>query len=182
MSRFDAETARCTIFTYKEGLLSPIAHDLKIAVTRFSIDVQKGEDGSFALQGEFSPGSLRVVTAMRDGSEAPQLLGESDRRKIEGNIANDVLEAAKYPQVRFSANGLRASEPGSVVALRGELSLHGKTRPLEIKVATKADVFVGVAELHQPDFGIKPYSALLGTLRIKPDLRVEIELPRSAAD
>ena len=39
---------------------------------------------------------------------------------------------------------------------------------------------VTVVRLHQPDFGIKPYSALLGTLKIKPEVTVRCSVPRAS--
>ena len=38
MPRSTQDDARCTVYTFKEGLLSAIAHDLEIAVERFSIE------------------------------------------------------------------------------------------------------------------------------------------------
>ena len=43
-----------------------------------------------------------------------------------------------------------------------------------------ADILVAEVSLHQPDFGIKPYSAMLGTLRVKPDVTVVVSLPADA--
>jgi hypothetical protein len=31
--------------------------------------------------------------------------------------------------------------------------------------------------LNQPEFGITPYRAMMGTLRIKPEVRVRISVP-----
>jgi hypothetical protein len=36
---------------------------------------------------------------------------------------------------------------------------------------------VARVRLHQPDLGIKPYSAMLGTLKIQPGVAVEISVP-----
>ena len=35
---FDASSAECLVLTYKEGLLSAVAHDLRIRVTRFDVE------------------------------------------------------------------------------------------------------------------------------------------------
>lgn len=34
--------------------------------------------------------------------------------------------------------------------------------------------------VHQPDFGITPFKAMLGALRIQPQVDVELVVPRSA--
>ena len=36
MPHYDATTAECLVLTYKEGLLSAVAHDLEIRVARFA--------------------------------------------------------------------------------------------------------------------------------------------------
>jgi hypothetical protein len=35
----------------------------------------------------------------------------------------------------------------------------------------------GEVVIHQPDFGIEPYRALGGALRVRPDVSVEFDLP-----
>ncbi len=51
--------ARITVFTFKQGLLSRVAHDLKIAVDDVELDEQ--------LNATIDPRSLRVVCAMKKG-------------------------------------------------------------------------------------------------------------------
>jgi polyisoprenoid-binding protein YceI len=179
MPRFDAESAECTVLTYKEGLLSPVAHDLKIAVTRFSVTVTREADAPFAIRVEVDPASLRVLSAMRDGREAPQLLSESDRRKIERNIVSEVLAASAHPQITFVGTAVPISADRLEVS--GQLTLHGRTRELRCTARTTSDRHVAEVRLHQPDYGIKPYTALLGTLRVQADVTVRLSVPRLEA-
>jgi len=172
MPRFDASQAECTVFTYKEGLLSPIAHDLQIAVTRFTVELSLEP---LEVRARFDAASLRVVTALRDGQSAPQLLSEKDRRKIEHTIAAEILEAAAFPEISFVSTTATAVENGT--AITGRLTLHGQTRELRFTAALISNRHVAEAVVHQPDFGIQPYSALLGTLRIRPDVKVRLSLP-----
>src|SRR4051812_4209200 len=44
--RIDPASAECLVYTFKEGLLSAVAHDLKIRVERFEIEVTPGEGGA----------------------------------------------------------------------------------------------------------------------------------------
>lgn len=173
MLQFDATQADCWIFTYKEGLLSPIAHDLQIAVTRFSIAVDLER---LAVTAEFAADSLRVVSAMRDGQPAPQLLSQADHRKIEQTIFNEVLAVSAYPRISFASTSV--NRIGGEFAVVGQLTLHGQTRELRFTTARAADRQVAEVRLHQPDYGIRPYAALLGTLRVKPDVTVRLSLPR----
>ena len=168
MAKFDAHNAECQVFTFKEGALSALAHDLEIGVGRFTIDVTP----ELAIDATFDAGSLTVLHAIKDGR--PHDVGDGDRRKIEKNLREDVLDTRRYPEIRFRA--AKATPAGDGFVLAGELTLHGKTRPLEIKTRAVAGKQVAEITLHQPDFGIKPFSAMLGTLKIKPDIKVRVSL------
>ena len=63
-------------------------------------------------------------------------------------------------------------------AVEGELTLHGATRA--VHGVRKDDAQSRVAEFRfdQRDFGIKPFSAMFGTLKIKPEVVVEVRIPR----
>lgn len=173
MTRITERDATCRVFTFKEGLLSAMAHDLEIDVARFSIEWP--EDVS-RVTAEMDAGSLRVLHAVHDGTPAPSALSERDRRKIEQNIGADVLHVTRHPTVRFEAN---VSWKGGQPTVEGELALAGRSRPVRVEVSEEAGALVARATLHQPDFGIAPYSAMLGTLKIKPDVKVEVRVPRS---
>ena len=167
----DQSSAECLIFTYKEGLLSPIAHDLLIRVTRF--DVKIDEEGR-RVQARFDPSSLRVVSALEGGSPADRL-SDADKRKIEQNIVDEVLDARAYPEILFTSTSVTPEDSGFHV--EGSLTLHGQTRVISLKSRPEGDRQVAEVAIHQPDYGIKPYSAMLGTLKVKPDLTVRIALP-----
>jgi hypothetical protein len=170
--RFDAATAECRVFTFKEGLLSAVAHDLEIRVDAFAIDV---DETTWRVDARFDPTSLRVVGAVRNGVVDPGELSESDTRTIEGNIARDVLDAARHPEIRFTSD--RATARGDQLAIDGTLALHGRTRELRVNADRAAGGWAAEARLHQPDFGIRPYSAMLGTLRVQADVVVRVTFP-----
>jgi polyisoprenoid-binding protein YceI len=171
--RFHQDNADVLVFIFKEGLLSAVAHDLKIRVTRFSIHV---DEETRAIEATFDAASLRVVTAMKDGAEAHGALSDSDRRKIEENIANDVLHATKFPEIRFSSTSVEEDE-ATGYRVRGQLTLHGKTHEVAFATRTDGEGQVAEVKIHQPDFGVQPYSAMLGTLRVKSDVIVRVALP-----
>lgn len=170
--RFDATTAECRVLTFKEGLLSAVAHDLEIAVTAFTIDV---DETTWRVDATFDAASLRVVGAVRNGVVDPHELSEKDKQTIAGNVARDVLDAGRHPTIRFTSE--RATARGDELALEGTLELHGKTRALNVVARRGADGWRAETRLHQPDFGIRPYSAMLGTLRVQADVVVRVTVP-----
>ncbi len=176
--RHDATTAECHVFTFKGGMLSAVAHDLRIRVGRFTIEIDE-EAGT--LEARFFADSLRVECAMKDGREDPGTLRESQKREIEGNIVDEVLHARKHPEIVFRAKcaAPTSAAKGAVEEqrLEGTLALHGAQRPLRTTARRQGERWIAEVELHQPDFGIKPYSALLGTLKVLPTVRVRVSMP-----
>jgi len=171
MARYDASNADCFVFTFKEGLMSAVAHDLKLRVGSWHMDV---DADAGTLSASFDAGSLRYVTAMKDGRENRSALG-IDAKKIEKNIQKDVLNVRKNPTVTFKATSLTASGDGYSVT--GDLSLNGVTRSVTGTVTRQGGRLETLVRLNQPDYRIKPYSAMLGALKIKPMVEVKISVP-----
>jgi polyisoprenoid-binding protein YceI len=172
MQRFDASRATCRVYTFKEGLLSTFAHDLQIRVTRFEIGL---DEARRAVEGRFDASSLQVVCAMKDGVESPGALTSDNHREIERNIERDVLEANRYPDIHFVSTSIADVDGGHRV--EGTLHLHGVARPISFVARAEGDLRVAEVRLHQPDFGIRPYRAMLGALQVKPEVVVQIAVP-----
>jgi len=171
MATYTADNAECTVFTFKEGLLSKMAHDLKIRATGFRIDV---DDESKAIHATVDARSLSVVCSMKDGKEA-DALSDKDKGEIEKNIVKDVLHASKFPEITFTSRAVKPTDDG--YELTGVLALHGKEQPITTTATRDGDRLVVEISIHQPDFGIKPFSAVLGTLKVKPDVTLRLSVP-----
>lgn len=172
--RFHQDNADVLVFTFKEGLLSAVAHDLKIRVTRFAVRV---DEATRAIDATFDASSLRVTCAMKDGADARGALSDSDKRKIEDNIVSDVLRSKKFPEIRFVSTSVDEDASGTGYRVRGRLTLCGKTADVAFVSRTDGEGQVAEIKLHQPTWGVEPFSAMLGTLKIKPDVLVRVALP-----
>ena len=75
MLRYDQNTAECFVYTYKEGVLSAVAHDLKLRVGAFWLTVDPQDS---AVSASFDPNSMEVVCAMVKGVERAGVLGKRD--------------------------------------------------------------------------------------------------------
>ena len=169
MTTIDQKQGECFVFTFKEGLLSSVAHDLRMKVQRWSI---AWDPEARTIDARFDASSLVVDTVMRDGHPAPGVLDAKDRDKIAKTTKDDVLDAGHHPEIRF-----RAQVPAGATAVRGDLTLHGKTSPATVALRQEGTAWVAEATLHQPDWGVKPYSAMFGTLKVKADVKVRVSVP-----
>lgn len=167
MPTFDATGATCRIFTEKDGLLSRLAHDLELDVTDFTVTADDA-----AVEGTFNPRSLKVLHALKEGRPTASL-SDKDKREIEGNVSRDVLTSSA--PIRFTSSSVQRTASGGRVL--GTLTLNGRARPVELEVKRDGERFVAELALHQPDFGIRPFSAMMGSLKIKPTVRVRVTLP-----
>ena len=175
MVRSDASSAECLVFTFKEGLLSAVAHDLKIRVGKFVIEV---DEATRAIDARFDACSLRVACAMNRGSDAPDALTAANKREIEDNIVRDVLDARRFPEIRFVSSAVTVQK--AAYAVKGTLTIKEQPRRITVKVRRDDNRYVGESIVHQPDFGIEPYSALFGALKVKPDVTVRVTVPAVA--
>jgi hypothetical protein len=162
------------IYTFKEGLLSKLAHDLRLSVTRFEISARGTE-----IDARIEPASLRIDGVMKSGQLARGEPSDGDREKIKHNLLHDVLRASEFPEVRFVGRAHSREAPFTV---SGELTLCGVTRPVSMLLivrgeagsATREPRLEGELELSPSQWGIKPFRALGGALRVQDRIRVAV--------
>ena len=173
----DGNSGKMSVYTYKEGLLSKLAHDLLIDVKNFKVNLNVPEAGftSGSLEVELRADSLKVDCAMKDGERQPDTLKEKDIADIEKDTAKKVLHPDKYPTVNFCSKEIKEKDGGYHV--NGELSLHGVTKTIDFDIDTNGDNLKGRFSLLQKDYGIKPFRALMGTLKIKNEITFAFDLP-----
>jgi hypothetical protein len=171
--QLDSDSAECLIFTFKEGLFSAVAHDLKLRVDEFEVAIDEPTRSVAAI---FNADSLRVIAAMRDGNEDPAALSEENRHQIELNIRLDVLESRQFPDIVFVSESVDEKDKGYIV--RGELALHGVTQRITFPVTRRSDALLAEVHVYQPDYGIVPYSAMMGAIRVRPTVNVRLTVPQ----
>lgn len=170
--QFDATSAECVIFVVKEGILSTVAHDLKVQVEEFEVAIDEPTQAVAAI---FNADSLRVLCAMNDGEEEPDRLSEEQKTQIELNIRLDVLKSREYPDIVFVSDATTATDQGHVI--KGQLSILGTSQTITFPVRKTDGCYVAEAKVHQPDFGIEPYSAMMGAIRVRPSVTVRVSIP-----
>jgi|HubBroStandDraft_3_1064219.scaffolds.fasta_scaffold01237_8 hypothetical protein len=161
----------CLVFIYREGAFSAMGHDLKLEVTGFTVEVGEGQ----AVRANARTDSLRVVGSLRgDGTVDEREPAPRDRQEIERTIAREILEAERFPQAAFRSTSVVAE--GDRYRIAGLLDLHGAVKDMSLTAERKGDRAVARFPLNQLDFRIKPYRAMLGALRVKPVVEVEVSV------
>jgi polyisoprenoid-binding protein YceI len=113
-------TGEIHVFTFKEGVLSRVAHDLRLSLERFRVTIDAD-----ALSATFETASLRVDGIIRKGELDRDELDAAQRQEIEHTIRTRILDTRTYPLARLEA---RTARVGPVLEVRGELELLGQRR------------------------------------------------------
>lgn len=174
----DDARATCAVFAFREGALSALGHDLKLEVTEFTLEIGEGP----AVRASCGTASVRVVGTLRQGDTAAVDEGRpsaSDRQGIERDVAQKILESGKYPRATFRST--KVEPAGDRYRIAGILDLHGVAREVAFSAERQGDRAVARLTLNQPDFSIKPFRAMMGALRVKPEILIEVSVPFPAS-
>jgi polyisoprenoid-binding protein YceI len=99
----------------------PVHSDVSFEVVHAGVDVFRGSFGEFSatLTGDTLTGSAKVASVdVKDEQLSGHLL------------APDFFDAARYPEIAFSATELQRE--GNALTAKGELTLKGVTQPVEL--------------------------------------------------
>jgi hypothetical protein len=157
---------RVEVFTFKEGLLSKIAHDLCLVMDRFRVCVS-GD----SVEAEFHPESLRVVGVVERGVLDQTKLSAADTVEIVTNIRTKILRTREFPLAKFAAR----VQTGDPRVLDGTLELCGKTLPLSFPVREDNGRYRGQIEIVPSRWGIAPFKAMLGSIRLADRVTVRFD-------
>ena len=160
--RFGPHNATLTVTTRRAGAAARAGHDLELLVTRWEGWLEVGQDGAIAAARLTAAAtSLRVQKG--EGGALP--LGDADKDAIRRRIDDEVLRRGDIAFRSTSIDGSR---------VEGELTIGRATRPLAFDLAVEAGDVSATITLTQSAWGIKPYSALLGALRVHDDVVVAL--------
>jgi hypothetical protein len=173
MLTLNSQSASCHIYTYKEGLLSSLGHDLKLSINQFEIHITQKDP---RVTASFSMNSIKVDCAIKDKVERDNLLNTKDCTEIQKNINNKVLPLTEKTKLAvFTSTDIQQLDEDYRII--GYLQLNNHRCAVDLRAKIDSDWIVVDYELYQPDYGIKPFSAMLGAIKIKPEIRIVLTLP-----
>jgi polyisoprenoid-binding protein YceI len=169
--RLTPDSGRLLVKTGRTGMGRRAGHDLVIEATRWqgevSVDTAKPEDSTVSVEVEV--GSLEV----REGLGGVKPLTDKDRADIKSTL-RDILDSTTHPRIRFHSTSVTKSAESLTV--EGDLTIRGETQPVTVSAEIAGDQVRGSASVTQSRWGIKPYSAFLGALKLADEVGVEFEV------
>jgi polyisoprenoid-binding protein YceI len=169
--RLGTKSGRIVLRTYRDGLAATAGHDLVIDLPSWSGELTVDDDKApEALEVHVDIGALKV----RDGTGGLKPLTDRDRNEI-ATTARRLLATEQHPEAVFTATRFEFSGESGVI--EGNLSLKGVSRPFRLQV-TQSDLgtYRGTGTVVQSAYGIKPYTAFFGALKVRDTVDVEVEV------
>src|ERR1700743_1511878 len=131
--KIDTQKSTLTIHVGKTGTLSGLGHEHEV---RAPIHSGTAETGAHpAVEVRVNAADLRVIDkdAERDRAEVQKTM-----------LGPEVLDSEKHPEIVFKSTGAESSGEGKWT-LRGNLNLHGQTKPVTVQVMLKDGRYTGEA-------------------------------------
>lgn len=169
--------AALTVHTRKGGAAAKAGHDLTIEVTAWHATLTVSDDpATSTLELTADANSLQV----REGHGGMMPLGHAETDSIQQSMREEVL---KGTPIAYHATAVAPDGNGGL-RVDGELELNGRRAPVGFDLTVADGRLRGAATVTQTAFGMKPYSALFGTLKVLDDVRVEVDaaLPQGDTD
>jgi hypothetical protein len=155
--RLGPDNATLSVHTKRGGAAAKAGHDLELHVTAWEATLDR-DAGTAELTADAT--SLRVVK----GEGGMQKLGDEDKENIVKTIDDEVL---KKRNIAFRSEDFDGG--------RGELTLGDRTEPIAFDLCVDGDAVSASATVTQTRWGMKPFSALFGTLKVLDDVEVRLQ-------
>jgi polyisoprenoid-binding protein YceI len=163
--RLGPNNATLAVHTKRGGAAAKAGHDLELHVTAWEASLDLDAPGA-ELTADAT--SLRV----EQGTGGMQELGDEDKDNIRQTIDDDVL---KQQNITFCSSSFEPAGEGRY-RVEGELTLAGATQPIAFDLSVGEDGKVDArATVTQTRWGVKPFSALFGTLKVLDDVEVVLD-------
>lgn len=163
------------VMTTAAGSAARLGHDLTLELETWSGSLEVDADDLTRSRANVTGdiGSLHVVDA-RNGIKS---LSDKDRRDIVGSLRK-VLQAERHPRLTATITDVQGQ--GEQGTAGGELEIAGRAVPTQWAVTLTSGPGVTVVhatgQVQHSSWGLKPYSTMLGQLKVADEVTVEVEL------
>jgi polyisoprenoid-binding protein YceI len=166
-------TGQLVIKTGRTGLGRRAGHDLTIEVTQWeaTATVDPADPAASSVTVTVDVDSF----AVREGTGGVKPLTDGDRAEIKRTLQREILHTDRHPSITFQSTQVTGTLES--FAVQGELTIRDQTRPVTVRGEAAGDDRVrGGATVVQSQFGVKPYSAFLGALKLADEVEIAFDV------
>jgi polyisoprenoid-binding protein YceI len=162
---------RLLLRTSRAGLGRRAGHDLTIEAAGWSgtATVDLADPAASAVRIEIAVDDLEV----REGTGGALPLTDANRVEIRKNI-RQILKADRHPAIIFES--AKVSGTLSDFTIEGDLTIAAATRGITVRGTAGGDRITAHGTVAQSRWGIKPYSAFFGALKLADEVEIDAVL------
>lgn len=168
---YDQDCAELRVRTGVAGRSARLGHRLVLEARSWRATAEVSDGAPTALTVVVDAASLEVASG--DGGLTPMSAPE---RAAAGVNARKSLRAKDFPSIEYRSTAIEQTANG--FAVTGDLTIRGTTRAcafvLDYEQTEPAPSLVAVVPVKQTDFGIKPFSLMMGTLSVADEVTVQV--------
>jgi polyisoprenoid-binding protein YceI len=168
---FDASHGDLLVHTGVGGRAARLGHRLTLVLNSWRATVSWAEHAPVSVDFTADVDSLEVLR----GDGGVKTLSTPEKMIARSNAVKS-LDARRHPRITFVANDIEASAEGFRAA--GTLNICGQARErgVDLYVTDLDDAWMVSCEtvVRQSDFGIAPFSLMLGALSVADDVTVSL--------
>lgn len=160
------------LHTGRAGAAAKAGHDLVIEAKQWSgtATVDADNPSASSVSVDVVASSMEVVS----GSGGAKALTDGDISKIKKNITDDILNTSKHPTISFRSTKVDGTPDAFTIT--GDLTIMGKTKSVTLNGKSADGKVTGTGSIVQTEFGIKPFSALMGALKVADEVGISFEI------
>lgn len=171
--KFDASTGSLEVLTGVDGVAARMGHRLTILVQSWSAELTWDGDEPATLTLTADVNSFSV-----EGGEGGVTPLSPPERVVARANALKTMSSKRFPHITFESSTIESIDNG--YRLTGQLEIRGQRREHVVDVTVAGATVTARSGVRQSDFGIKPYSMMMGSLRVADE--VTVTLNASATD
>ena len=166
------QSGRLLVKTARAGLGAKVGHDLTIEVTRWhgNVVIDAANPANSSVTVELDVDSFEV----REGTGGVKPLTDADRADIKKTLRGKILDIRQHPTITFGSS--QVSGTAESFRIDGDLTIVGVTQPVTVEGRLAAGRALGSAVIVQSRWGIRPYSAFFGALKLRDEVEVHFDI------
>jgi hypothetical protein len=181
--RIDPRASVLHIFVYRGGTLARLGHN--------HVMTSRSVQGRVWMRSQFPASGFELSFPVADlivddpdarraaGTDFPPDIPDADKEGTRKNmLRKEVLDAETYPKVTVQSVGVAGSLEAPKITARVTIknASHDVVVPTRIEMTGERLTASGEFDILQTDFGMKPFSVVLGALEVQDRLHVRFNL------
>jgi polyisoprenoid-binding protein YceI len=173
--RLDPSQSTFIVHANRAGLAWFKGHSHRIAAKDFTGEASLSLDA-------VNPASLNMTIRSASLEETDPFFTAEQKKTINGEINNIVLETAKYPEITFKSTAVKGTirNGAFAVEITGDMTMHGVTRQITIPATVTVDGDTlrakGTFRLDRKKFGVNATDAFHGLVKVRHTLIFDFDI------